>query len=171
MKKQFIRLTSGLATIALMCSLTIGCNIKKRNKFYFYQNLKGNIVPGKNDYISSEYIDEYYVIELYNWVLKSNNLYIAYRYRFVDGTSRYDNVFNEYTIAYDNDRNDYYEFINVTPLEDFLVEYDLEKEKYTYNDMLEIYKIIYENYTFENNTLNYNSRNSDNSVVRKRTPI
>lgn len=147
--KKMIKITTGITALALTCSLTItGCNYRKNDKFYFSYSLSGEEYINRNDYISSEYINNYYVIEIYHTILNKSTIYIAYRYQNTSGYSKYTNVFTNYKIAYDPDELDYYEFIKVTPLIDLLEEYNLVKDKYTYQDMQYIYKTIEENYTF-----------------------
>ena len=76
-------------------------------------------------------------------------IYIAYDFKYTNGISKYTNIFNNYTIAYNPDGKDYYEFISITPLIDILEEYNLVKDKYTYEDMEYIYKIIKEDYDYK----------------------
>ena len=64
-KRKLIRLTSTLTALALSLTLTAGCEYKKRDKFYFSYNLKGEAFIHKNDYISSEFINNYYLISNY----------------------------------------------------------------------------------------------------------
>lgn len=167
-ERKIIKITTGLTTLTLTCCLIMNhCSSKKVNKFHFYQDYKGNIVVSKNDYIGYEYIEDYYVLELYHKGLDRNILNIAYRFKYTSGNSKYINIFNNYFIAYDNNTKDNYEFINVIPLTEFLERYNLIKEGYSYEDMEEIYDIIRKNYIFEYDMC-YNQKNSP---VKKKTLI
>lgn len=144
--------------LALVFSLTMtGCsqNYKKHDKFYFTRELGGRASISSNDYISYEYIKNYYVIEVYNLALNRNQLYIARKqdYHYYETGklvySKYFEIFSNNTIAYDDNERDCYEFIKVIPLTDYLVEYNLVSDKYTYEDMKNIYELISENYEFQ----------------------
>lgn len=148
-KEKLVRLTSTITALALSLTLTSGCEYRKKDKFYFNYNLKGEAYIHKNDYISAEYINNYYLIEIYHTGLERSMIYIAYDFKYKNGVSKYSNIFNNYKIAYNPDSNDYYEFISITPLIDILEEYDLVKDKYTYEDMQYIYKIIKLNYDYK----------------------
>lgn len=147
--KKITRLTTGITALALTCSLSLtGCDYAKKDKFYFHYSLNGEAYVKKSDYISNEYIYNYYVIELHYKGLNRNSIYIANRFQYTSGVSKYTNIFTNDLITYDDNENNRYEFIKVTPLIDLLEEYNLIKDKYTYEDMQEIYQIIKENYVF-----------------------
>lgn len=159
-KNKFVKLGAGLTAIALSLTLTSGCDYKKKDKFYFHPNIQGELVLDKNSYISINYINEYYVIELYNKVLDRTTIYIAHRYKYKNGDSKYTNIFTNNKIAYENNMNDYYNFINVTPLEEYLIEYNLIKDKYSYQDMKNLLEVIKKNYI-------YNKENSNSKKLIK----
>ena len=144
--KKLVKLSAGITAIALSLTLTSGCDYKKRDKFYFYPNLRGEMVLNNSSYISIEYINDYYVIELYNKILDRTSIHIAYRYIYTSGNSKYINVFTNNKIAYEYDKTDNNEFINITPLIDYLTQYNLIKDKYTYNDMELILEMINSDY-------------------------
>lgn len=145
-KEKLIKLTTGITALSLTLSLTSCYNNKKKDKFYFYANIHGEKIINKRDYISIDYINNYYILVLYNKILDKKIIYIANRLQYKSGESQYTNVFTNNKIAYDNDEKDHYDFIEVIPLSEFLIEYHLLQEKYTYEDMLNIYDIIKKEY-------------------------
>ena len=153
--QKLIRLAASLTALTLSCTLMTGCNVKKRDKFYFHPNLSGNMVIDNDSYISSEYINKYYVIEVYHRGISKASIYIAYRFEYTNGreitSSKYINIFNNYTILYDDDPSDCYDIKKVTPLLDYLTEYNILKDKYTYDDMQEILQTITDSYKYQQN--------------------
>lgn len=147
--EKLIKLTTGITALALTLSL-ISCdnnkNNKKKDKFYFQPNIHGEKIVSKTEYISIDYISNYYILVLYNKVIDKNIIHIAHKLQYENGHSKYTNMFTNNTIAYDNNDKDYYDFIEVIPLSEFLIEYDLLEDKYTYEDMLNIYDIIKKEY-------------------------
>lgn len=159
-KNKFVKCTSSITALAILFSLsTSGCSIvnKRNDKFSFKQSITGEMLVKKDDYIEHQYINNYYVIELYNWLLDRSSIHIAYKSDFTNGIdneilySKYTNIFNNNLITCEPDEKNYYELINITSLNDYLSNYDLAKDKYNYEDMQEIYKVIKENYEFKNN--------------------
>ena len=150
-KKTLVKLTAAITAGALGLTLTSGCTQRKKDKFYFDYSFSGEAYINRYDYISSEYINNYYLIEVYHTGLKKSFLYIAHDFKYTNGVSKYTNIFTNNKIAYNPDEEDYYDFINIIPLIDLLEEYNLAKDKYTYEDMQEIFKIIKENYLYQKN--------------------
>lgn len=158
-KNKLVKYYTSMTAAILALSLTMtGCsNDRKNDKFYIYQNIYGQLELTKPDYIEHQYIGKYYVIEVYYPGLQRNQLYIAFKYDFYDSKtkeitySRYTNIFNNYTIAYSNNKQNGFQILKVTPLIDYLTEYNLINDKYSYKDMQEIYDIIEENYKYQDN--------------------
>ena len=147
--ERFVKITAGITALILTLTLITGCNYRKKDKFYFHPNLRGEMILDRNSYISIDYVENYYVIRLYNTILNRNSIFIAYRFKYTNGDSQYINVFNNNKIAYENSEIDYYDFINVKPLIDVLEEYNQVKDKYTYEDLQKILETIKTTYHFE----------------------
>ena len=168
-KRKVIRVSTGITALALTCSLAIEqYNYKKSDKYYFTPDRNGNMTVSRNNYISHDNLDKYYVIELYHTELDRSMIFIASRFEYNSGNSKYNNIFNNEFIAYDNNEKDFYEFMNVTPLSDILEEYGLEQEKYYYNEMLDIYNTLKNNYEFADTSI-YQKDIEETPKVKKRT--
>ena len=169
-KRKILKATTGITALTLTCCLTMKqCNNKKIDIFHFHNNLTGNVMTDKNNYICLEHINDYYLIELYHTGLDRSSINIARRFIYASGNSAYTNIFNNYFIAYDNDKNDFYEFVKVTPLLDILEKYDLVKEEYNYDDMVKIYNRIKDNYVFEDTSIYREALDKDKTLIKKRT--
>lgn len=153
--KNYIRLTSGVTALALACSLSMTGCAPKNSTFNYSENENGEIVVEEGSYIEYEYLNKYYIIEVYNTLTEENEIYIANRITHGGGRSgpvyhEYVNIFNNFTIAYTNKNynKNGLEFIEETPLLWYITSYYTLKARYTYEDMQYIYKTIEENYTF-----------------------
>lgn len=168
-RRKIVRVSTGITALALTCSLAIHkYNDKKSDRFDFYPDRSGNMIVNKHSYINHEYLDKYYVIELYHTELDRSIIFIASRFEYNSGNSKYNNIFNNEFIAYDNNEKDFYEFMNVTPLSVILEEYGLEQEKYYYNEMLDIYNTLKNNYEFADTSI-YQKDIEETPKVKKRT--
>ena len=161
-----------ITALTLVMTLLIGgCSSEKNNsKFEIVENENNELVSVDGSYISSEYIGDYYVLEVYNKMEKKNNIYIVNRVvRSVSrGMYNYDyyDVFSNLkvisTINNDafvvDDENSLFDFVKITGLGEYIVFLGLGQLQYSYEDMKEIYEVIKENYVFED----------DSSLSRKR---
>ena len=155
--KKIVKYTSGITALALTFSLGMsGCS-SSDSEFKFTENEKGEIVVEEDSYIKYEYLNNYYVVEVYNSILDTNEIYIAekimnYR-KYNNSYNSYKNIFNGFVILYDeNEYNNNIKFIKETSLVDYLITYDLVKYRYTYEDMENVYNFIKENYRYENDS-------------------
>ena len=163
-KNKIVKLTTEITALALTITLTSCSGYSKGDKFSIIQNRYGELIVDKDNYISYKYINNYYVIELYNKRIDKTIIYIAHRLKFTTGNSKYTDIFTNYHIAYENNEDDSYEFISVLPLSDFLKKYNLIQEKYTYEDMQNIYDIIKKEYQKENDNILKKSLTIGNKV-------
>ena len=151
------RLGAGITALALTCTLGLnGCSASN-SKFSYSVNEKGEIIVEEGSYIEYDYLNQYYVIEVYNSITNKNEIYIAHKrngyQKYIGRYAEYKNIFNGYTIISDNNNynpNNGLEFIKETPLLGYINSYYTLKARYTYEDMQEIYNIVKENYELEN---------------------
>ena len=97
-------------------------------------------------------------------MIEKNVIYIAHRLQYKSGESKYTNIFTNNKIAYDNDKEDYYDFMEVIPLSRYLIEHNLLQEKYSYEDMQKIYEIIKKEYKNKYDNILKKSLTIDNNL-------
>lgn len=152
------RLTTGITALALTCSLGLsGCNTSN-NEFRFISGEDGTFVATDNSYIDINSINNIYVITTKNNISKEKEIYIAkkitveHNYTTTQDHIIYQNIFNNIKIhSTQNEESKHnIEILEETPLLDYLLAYDLVKARYNYEDMVEIYNLIKENYSLSN---------------------
>jgi len=142
--KIHTRLGAGITALALTCTLGLsGCSTNDR---YTYTS--------KND--GSYGLKNIYVNEVKNNISKQNEIYIARK-----TIIKHNNTTTQDHLSYVNIPNNLeiyntkseeskhnLEIYEETQLFDYLLAYDLIKSRYYYDDMLETYNIIKENYEY-----------------------
>lgn len=147
---------------ALTLAMTLlmgGCSSKKKNnRFELTENENNEIVAMGDSYIDVEYIDNYYVVEVYNKMEKEDEIYIAmqnfvYR-KYANDYVEYYDIFSNLKIVdtvQDEDEKEILSYVKATNFKDYIVSLGLGQFKYSYEDMKNIYDVIKDNYVFENN--------------------
>jgi len=153
------RLGAGITALTLTCTLGLnGCS-PNYDKFMFNPGDDGSFVVDDNSYISHTTINNIYVIKVKNNISEQEEIYIVKKIQTNQAFSNkqkylsYTNILNNIEIY--NTKREYskhnLDILEETPLFDYLLAYDLVKSKYYYDDMLEIYDKIKEDYK-ENKT-------------------
>ena len=152
-KKLKLRITA--LTLASTLILN-GCGVN--NKFKITENENNELVGMDDSYIDSKFINNYYVVEVYNNIRKQNEIYIASKKHLRYNGNKYYDVFTNLELVCDNTNNDsILEYVKATNLSEYIISFDMGQAQYSYDDMKNIYEIIKENYIF-----------SDNSSLKKR---
>lgn len=157
-KNKYIKTISGLTAIVLTMSLMVGCSKKNSSdKFDTYKNKKEQIVAYSDSYIGYEYLNNYYVIEVFNNITNNKELYIVSKQELNDNTHNYvyKNIFDNHMVTYSNGYcKDYYlELISEVSLLHYIDKYSMIKDEYSYKDIERLYNMIKEEYTLDNNKI------------------
>ena len=154
----YSRLGAGITALALTC--TLGLNGCSYDRFTFNSGKDGSFVVADNSYIDNGGLNSIYVIEIQNNISKEKEIYITRKIVEYNRPARqdylsYTNIFNNIEIY--NTKNEEskhnLEILEETPLFDYILAYDMVKSRYYYEDMLEIYNKIKEEYKLVNNNL------------------
>ena len=145
-----------------------GCNEDRHDHFVLIENDNNEIVAMDDSYIDSEYIKNYYVVEVYNNMNHNNEIYIGLK-KSVSGRVGsywgYIDVFSNLEIVSNReDEEDLFSFVKATCLEDYIIAYGLGQLRYSYEDMKNIYEVIKENYVFSSDNCLRKSRKFDNRI-------
>ena len=138
------------ALTLVLTMLMSGCGGKDNSKFELVENDNNELVATDDSYISSEYIDDYYVAEMYNEITKENEIFIA-KSRGIMAIDAYFDVFTNLKIWEVGRTNTVLKYVKDTMLSDYIVALGLGQAKYSYDDMKNIYEVIKENYVYESN--------------------
>ena len=139
-----------LTALTLASTLLLsGCSVN--NKFKLTENENNELVAMDESYIDNKFMNDYYLVEVYNNMKEQNEIYIASRrYLRYRGYVYYD-VFTNLEFVNDyEDKESLLEFVKVSSLNDYIISFGLGQYQYSYDDMKNIYEIIKENYVFEN---------------------
>ena len=153
------RLTAGITALALTCTLGLnGCS-KTNNSFTITPGNDGSFDVNEGTYIDNTGLNDIYVIEVQNNISKEKEIYIARKSVIknnlttsTQGYLSYTNIFNNLEIHCTKNEESKHnlEILEETPLFDYLLAYNLVKSRYYYDDMVEIYNKIKEDYELEN---------------------
>ena len=151
MNNNSIRRKQRITALTLVLTMLMsGCGGKDNSKFELAENDNNELVACDDSYISSEYIDDYYVVEMYNEITKENEIFIA-KSRGIMAIDAYFDVFTNLKIWEVGRTNTVLKYVKDTMLSDYIVALDLGQAKYSYDDMKNIYEVIKENYVYESN--------------------
>ena len=156
MKNNSIRRKQRITALTLVMTLLMsGCGGKENSKFEIIENENNELVVADDSYISSEYIGNYYVLEVYNKMKNENEIYIVWDKVAAGRGFYYHSYFDIFTnieiIDDEENEEDMFSFRKVTGLKDYIFAFELGQLKYSYDDMKNIYEVIKENYVYENN--------------------
>lgn len=158
-----IILKQRLTALTLASTLLLsGCNTHG-SSFELVENENNEIVAVDNTYISNDYLNKYYVVEVYNKVTKMNEIYIA-RSKSTNIRYRYFDAFTNFMILDEFNSDPLLELVKVSRLNDYVIALGLEQLEYSYEDMEKIYEIIKEIYIFEDNNSLRKTRKIDNRI-------
>lgn len=145
------RLKQRITALTLASTLLLGgCGRKNNSSFEFIENENNELVAIDDSYISKDYIKDYYVVEMYNNVTKTNEIYIARRSGVL--VYKYYDIFTNFTIYDEFESISLFEFVKFSRLSDYIVALGFEQLEYSYEDMEKIYEVIKENYSFEDDS-------------------
>ena len=149
-KDELIRYRAGLAALLVSSSMFLsGC----AKGFKLTVDEERNIVAEDDSFINNDFIEKCYVVEAKSNITGESNIYIAKKKwsgKYSLETNGYVDIFtNMELFTDDNNHNISFEYINETPLFDYLVSLNLIKGSYSYEDMQNIYNEIKEIYEFE----------------------
>lgn len=142
-----------------------------KNKHSSFELIENEIVVMDDSYISKEYIRNYYVVGVYNKLRKENEIYICFK-KIASGRGYYYcgyyDVFTNLEIV-DVSNEDVkeeliFKIIKITSLKDYIISFNLGQNKYSYDDMKNIYDVIKENYVYENDNSLRKIRKYDNRI-------
>ena len=151
MNNNSVRRKQRITALTLVLTMLMsGCGGRDNSRFELVENDNNELVASDDSYISSEYIGDYYVVEMYNEITKENEIFIV-KSRGIMVIDAYFDVFTNLMIWGVGDTNTVLKYVKDTRLSDYIVALDLGQAKYSYEDMKNIYEVIKENYVYENN--------------------
>ena len=158
MKNNSVRRKQRITALTLVLTMLMsGCGGRDNSRFELVENDNNELVATDDSYISNEYINDYYVVEMYNELTKENEIFIA-KSRGIMVIDAYFDVFTNLKIWNAGKSDSILTYVKHTRLSDYIVALGLGLAKYSYDDMKNIYEIIKENYVFE----------KDDSLCKKR---
>lgn len=162
-----------LTALSLLSVLFLGgcSNEKKYDHFELIENENNELVAMDDSYIDKDYIDNYYVVEVYNKMIKENEIYIAFKRTYsvarLVTEDMYIDIFTNLKIVdteNNEDDKEMFSFVKATYLHDYIVSFGLGQIRYSYDDMKNIYEVIKENYVFDKDNSLRKTRKFDNII-------
>ena len=154
-----------LSVLILVITLLLnGCKKEERDRFELVVNENSKFVALDDTYIDNKYINKYYVMELYNKKLNEVELHIVrFDGQMVGHVGTYVDMFTnvEFSVGY---FSSLFNCVEITDLTGYLISFNLLQDKYSYDDMKNIYEVIKENYVFSNDNSLIKSRKFDNRI-------
>ena len=166
MNDNSVRRKQRITALTLVMNLLLtGCNGKGNidNKFKVGINKDFEFFSIDETYIDNKYVSDYYVLEVYNKLSGKNEIYIVNNVDDKVYNGYYENVFNnlKFPVGF---KDSVYGYVDKKKLSEYLVSLDLEKDKYSYDDMKYIYEVIKENYVYEKDDSLCKKRILDNKI-------
>ena len=163
MNNNCVRRKQRITALTLVLTMLMsGCGKEENSKFEIIENDNNELVVSDDSYISSEYISDYYVLEVYNRMRNENEIFIVWKRTSATRGYQYWGYFDIFSnieiVNNKEDNEDMFSFRRVTSLKDYIVSYGLGQIRYSYEDMKNIYEVIKENYIY----------NKDNSLCKRR---
>ena len=151
MNNNSVRRKQKITALTLVLTMLMsGCGGRDNSRFELVENDNNELVASDDSYISSEYIGDYYVVEMYNKLTNENEIFIA-KSRGIMVIDAYFDVFTNLMIWDVGKSDSILTYVKHTRLSDYIVALGLGQAKYSYEDMKNIYEVIKENYVYENN--------------------